>query len=221
MKLEFMREDSLYTLKREVKDITDYYEKSNTNWIKKITGLNHNYGLSNISYTPFKLTDNNFENIKTIYSNLKLTDREATDERLWAALTHNMFYDYMHKNYPLPKEKRADFILKNYFLKGNNAYLVNGISRLWWFGRLTYDGTYELTEYISNDLDFYSSLFENSFMWNKRLLRILLYTIKDHNLSKKEISNLIKRIDMQSGKILLDYLSDDEFKELIERELVF
>lgn len=43
-------------------------------------------------------TDNDFENMKTIYESLKdLTESQASDERIWSGLAHNYCWNYMQK----------------------------------------------------------------------------------------------------------------------------
>ena len=59
------------------------------------------------------------QNIKTLYSNFKeLNDSFATDERLWAGLSHTVFYNYVLDRYPILSTKKAQpssfIFLKSY-----------------------------------------------------------------------------------------------------------
>ena len=244
MKLNFMKNDSVYVLKEYIKKnkISHLYKNDDCDWIKNVTNTEENYGIFKREFNEFELVISNtpekddLENIKIIYSNLKdLTDSQASDERLWAGLCHTLFWDYMQKRWPLPeeKEKKSKFILQHYFFNnGARSTVLNGLARLWWYGRLSYDETnqenpFELTEYLAKDLNGKAyMLFGSNFSSNRRLLRIFLYTIKkyeeEHNIVLERISEfneLRKKMVLWSGKLLIDYIDDDEIRNMLLKEL--
>ncbi|MDI6756226.1 MAG: DUF6339 family protein, partial [Thermodesulfobacteriota bacterium] len=75
------------------------------------------------------------ENTRRVYSTLKHLDRvQATDERLWAYMTHVYYWQYMRCRWPVEgKNKPADFLRERYFFTSNRdrALTRNGMARLW------------------------------------------------------------------------------------------
>lgn len=106
------------------------------------------------------LTD--VENIQRVYNHMKfLSDSQASDERIWAAYTFSEFLDYMR--YRWKASSISD--LENRYLFGysvQRSLFRNGVSRLWWIGRFTYDETrldpYELTRFLCKDQDYIENI---------------------------------------------------------------
>ncbi len=241
MKIEFMKDDAVYSLKRYIKYSKKYYNESNCDWIKEITNTDDNFGIFKKEFEDFDLilSDNpekdDFENMKIIYENLKeLTDSQASDERLWAGLCHTKFWNYMQQRWSLPTDesKHEDFILQHYFFNnGARSTLLNGLSRLWWYARLTYDETnqinpYELTEYMARDINGKAyMLFGSNFSRNRELQRMFLYTIKhfeeEHNttLSRIEFNELRKKVVLWSGKLVIDAVNPEILKNKLIAEM--
>ena len=240
MKLQFMKEDTVYILKKYIKKCKQYYKNEDSNWIQEITNNEDNFGIFKKEFNDFDLivSDNpkdDISNIKIIYDNLKnLTDSQASDERLWAGLCHTLFWNYMQKRWPLPEDESdcEKFILQHYFFNhGARSTITNGLSRLWWYGRLTYDETntnnpYELTEYIANDINVKGfMLFGSNFSRNRTIQRVFLYTIKkyeeDHNLelSREEFLELRKKMVLWSGKLAIDVMDNEILKNKLIKEI--
>ena len=178
---------------------------------------------------------NDFENMKIIYESLKeLTDSQASDERIWAGLAHNYCWEYMQKRWPLPedKNKMRSHILNNYFFwNSTKAVFLNGISRLWWYAKYTYDESFEnpymLTKYIcENDLNgkIYP-LLSCRFAMDPQIFKNILLSIKEYEeekntkLSRDQFGELKKYLNRLSGKIVIDTLSFNELKEKIYSKL--
>ena len=149
MKLRFLKNDSLYVLKNAIKDISEKYESTNSSWISDVTGDVNNFIEFKLEIPDFelKISDtpekDDLDNIKILYGNLtKITDSQASDERLWAGVCHDIFWNYMQKRWPLDKSTdKEKYIKKNYFFAHGEkrSLMTNGLARLWWIGRLTYD----------------------------------------------------------------------------------
>jgi len=88
------------------------------------------------------------ENAIRLYQYLgEMTRTQASDSRLWAALSHTTFWEYTQKRWPVPKEAQHDqrggnpvtFILQHWFVEGGGkaALARHAISRLWWAAHLT------------------------------------------------------------------------------------
>lgn len=178
---------------------------------------------------------NDFENMKIIYESLKeLTNSQASDERIWAGLAHNYCWEYMQKRWPLPedKNKMRSHILNNYFFwNSTKAVFLNGISRLWWYAKYTYDESFEnpymLTKYIcENDLNgkIYP-LLSCRFAMDPQIFKNILLSIKEYEeekntkLSRDQFGELKKYLNRLSGKIVIDTLSFNELKEKIYSKL--
>ena len=241
MKIQFMKDDSVYALKKYIKYAKNHYTDDNTEWIKGITNNDENFGLFKKEFNDFDLVisdkpeKDDIENMKIIYDNLKdLTDSQASDERLWAGLSHTKFWNYMQKRWPLPNdpEKWEKHILQHYFFAhGARSTVLNGLARLWWYARLTYDETnidnpYELTEYMAKDINGKAyMLFGSNFSRNREIQRIFLYTIKNYEeqrgliLSREEFGELRKKIVLWSGKLVIDIVDKETLKNKITKEI--
>jgi len=236
MQVRFMKEDALYILKKTISNNLENYDLNNSDWIKKITGMEENFVIFKKEFPEFELIksneieNNDLENIKILYTNMiELSDSQASDERLWAGLCHDKFWDYMQQRWPLSKSKDKErYIKKNYFFAHGEtrSLMTNGLARLWWIGRLTYiegaDNPFELTEYLARDLNGRGfPLFGSNFSNNKRILKIFLTTIKEYEeknkviLSRDQFIELIKTMNLWGGKILIDFLSEEVLKEKI------
>lgn len=242
-----MKTDSIYILKEYInrEKILNYYQNDSNNWIASITKSENNYGVLKKEFEDFNLIlsekpeKDDVENIKLVYTKLmNITDSQASDERLWTGLSHDIFWEYMQKRWPIPKEKekQKSFILQHYFFNnGARSTVLNGIARLWWYGRLFYDETneknpYELIEYIGKDLNGKAyMLLGSNFSSNRRLSRLFLYTIKgymeDNNISldtktdRNIFNELRKKMVQWSGKYALDALDDETIKNKLLDEI--
>lgn len=241
MQIQFMKEDTVYTLKKYIKCAKNHYTDCNADWIKSITNNGDNFGIFKKEFDDFDLIisdkpeKDDIDNIKIIYNALKdLTDSQASDERLWAGLCHTKFWNYMQKRWPLPQEQDEweKHILQHYFFNhGTRSTILNGIARLWWYARLTYDETnqdnpYELTEYLAKDINGKAyMLFGSNFSRNREVQRIFLYTIKTYEnqndlvLSRKEFGELRKQVVLWSGKLVIDIVDKEVLKNKIIKEI--
>lgn len=104
MKLYIMKREALETLKANLPVVYGkYYTEKTNQWISDICGEDPFIEFKDI--TEFKLADLNSDltpgeidlnNCKILYEKLQfLSESQASDERLWAGLTHTTFYDYM------------------------------------------------------------------------------------------------------------------------------
>lgn len=241
MKIQFMKDDSVYALKKYIKYAKKHYNDDNIDWIKSITNNEDNFGILKKDFDDFELIisdkpeKDDIENMKIIYDSLKnLTDSQASDERLWAGLSHTKFWNYMQKRWPLPNEpeKWQKHILQHYFFAhGARSTVLNGLARLWWYARLTYDETnidnpYELTEYMAKDINGKAyMLFGSNFSRNRDIQRLFLYTIKNYEeqhglvLSREEFGELRKQVVLWSGKLVIDIVDKEILKNKIIKEI--
>lgn len=131
MKLYIMKREALEMLKANLPTIYGkYYTEKTNHWISDIYGENpfiefkdvpeFNLAELNSDLTPGEIDLNN---CKILYEKLLfLSESQASDERLWAGLTHSTFYDYMRKRWgygygkkPKSAEKEAGAIQTRFF----------------------------------------------------------------------------------------------------------
>ncbi len=243
MIIRYLKEDSVDLLKKEdLRDNLINYSGDNAWLITKYQnkGIDLFGSYEKKQFPDFVLKSDNgvsddYENMKIIYNSLKdLTDSQASDERIWSGLAHGYCWNYMQKRWPLP-EKKDDMnahILNNYFFwNSTKAVFLNGISRLWWYARYTYDDRFEdpytLTEYIcKNDINGkIFPLLACRFAMNPDIFKNIIISVKMYEeekntkLSRKQFNDLKMYLNRLSGKLVIDSLSFEEMKEKIYNKL--
>jgi len=120
------------------------------------------------------------------------------------------------------KNRQANFIISRYHLKTPNRrrLLRNGISRLWWYAHLTYDekrsDPFELTRVLLTHQDKAQNLLERSLGSNKKILVAILEYLKlNPSLTRDEVRNKIKELNLVGGVKNLHLLDQDEILEII------
>lgn len=173
---------------------------------------------------------------KLIYQWLSaLSPVQAADERLWAYLTHAVYAEYMHKRWEtglLRAEKQEDVVIDRWFYKGEGARtkMHNGISRLWWFGHVTYDSgranPFELTETLLSLQDIQTALLERSLGLCRPLVQTVLEAISKFasQLEKTPkrgdvIQEWAKDIRLRGGAFLLDVVPQERLTFVVEQSL--
>lgn len=235
MELRYIKQDGLDRLKANISNNIEkgmYTEKDS--WIDDYIGkeILEDTG---IFVNDIKLvipekqgTETDLENCKIIYESMKnISLQIATEERIWAYLTHNIFWDYMIKRWPVEESKSQESFVKMRYLYSNSrgqALLRNGISRLWWIAYSTYDESYEnpyyLTELLLKDSDFQVAILERNFSRNHDLTRNLLkvidkYTKENKFPSRYQRRELIKYINLIGGTKVLDILDFEDVEEMV------
>ncbi|MDC7993538.1 DUF6339 family protein [Altibacter sp. HG106] len=167
------------------------------------------------------------ENTKIIYEAFRtLTPTQASDPRLWTYLTHVTFWEYMRKRWPvaeLQKDKKKNYIKERYLLTTTNLRTLthNGISRLWWFGYLTYDenreNPWELTETLLKGTDLPTSLLERAIGTNKNIRTGVLEFFSENPslITSKSVQEILKMLNLVGGVKNLPFLESNEIKEIM------
>lgn len=176
------------------------------------------------------------ENTKVLYTALKhLTPVQASDERLWAYLTHVTFWDYMAERWPAAqhegKAKFAENIQTHYFFMSDRprALVRNGLARLWWYGYTTYDATrkdpFELTAVLLKNLDVAGSILERAFSRNAAATRALLAVLLECEkkgapfYERNGIRELVKYFVRIGGVTIIDALEPSEIAQITEKRI--
>ncbi len=232
MRLKIFREDPLIIFRRksQIKENIQFYSETDNDWQQMMIDqpLFQEFGKQlqpielDMSFSEPNKSD--VVNAKIIYEALSfLSDSQASEERLWAALCHDMFWDYMQYRWPLSLTKRSEvnYVLAHYFFsEPSRGRYFNGISRLWWFARSTYDRTrenpYEVLEYFGGDLSgkLYPLLAGHNYSSNPIIMRQFMDGLFEYEKSlgeqvgRKQFSYLTKRLDLYSGGVQPDLLAE-------------
>lgn len=166
MKIKIMTTEAVNYIKTNLDQITLYYASAADPqiWLKEKLGKDAFVEVSELEFDDCNLlisedipAANDADNVKLFYTNFKeINDSFASDERLWAGLAHTIYYDYMLKRWPGKTDPQS---IKNHFFfaSGQRSYMLNTLSRLWWYGRKTYrEGTEEpwkIFDYFSHDIN--------------------------------------------------------------------
>jgi hypothetical protein len=164
----------------------------------------------------------------------ELTPVQASDERLWVYLTHRVFPDYVHARWggalvdsTQPEARVAD----RWFFRGEGVatFVRNGLSRLWWFGYLTYDrqlGDYfEFTEILLALQEIQVAMLERRFGRSRNVLGAILEVLKRNNRLEGVagrgdiIQGWAKDINTYGGAFVLDALPPDRLLFVFQRLL--
>lgn len=236
MKLYYMRQEILEDLKNNIAHNIENYSNESNQWIM------NQYENPFLEYKKtvddFELLvdikdvgSSDMENVRILHSNLKfLTKSEAADERLWAGMSHSVFWDFMRERWSNRPAKEEKDIGNRYFLSGGSsnrrALFMNTISRYWWIGELIYDedsskNPYYLIEVFSDNFITYVHTFlSSSFTSNTNIVKgvlrpMLKYKKVNGSLSREEFQAIIRYANLIGGSYLLDYLSTEEIEEKI------
>lgn len=244
MILQILSEESLLLLKDKIcieKNMNKYKNYSSNEWIKELCGTNGfiDTKYKNLPELKFDMSapkrkeyETEFANVKMIYDNLRfLSDSNASDERLWAALCVGEGYDYVRYRWNPQTESS---VIQHFFFDRNKSsarrvLTRNAISRLWWIGRLTYDkdnkaDPYELTRFVCEHPDYIMHLIERNTSNNIHILRPFIKGImeaheKGYNLNTDDVGELAKYLNLLGGTHILDFMSEEWIKEKISNRI--
>lgn len=246
MKLYIMKRDALETLKANLPELYGrYYTESSNKWIWDVCGDNPFVEYKDIS--DFKLASLNSDltpgeidlnNCKILYENLQfLSESQASDERLWAGLTHTTFYDYMRRRWgygygkkPKSAEKEAGVIKTRFFYSSNgrSGFYRNTLAKCWWVGRNTYNPNnvknhFEGLDIIgSNDLNSKVTefFFNFTFSSNPEVLFAIIDSLKQFKengqqlLVRDHIRPALSYLNAVGGSVVIDCLDRETITEI-------
>lgn len=236
MKLYYMRQEILEDLKNNIAHNIENYSNESNQWIMnqyENPFLEYKKTVDDFELLvdPKDVGSSDMENVRILHSNLKfLTKSEAADERLWAGMSHSVFWDFMKERWSSRPSKEEKQIGNRYFLTGGSsnrrALLMNTISRYWWIGELIYDednikNPYYLIEVFRGDFTTnVHTLLSSNFTSNTNILKGVLRPMLEYkeingSLSREEFQAIIRYANLIGGSYLLDYLSTEEIEEKI------
>ena len=167
-----------------------------------------------------------------------LTPLQARDPRLWTRLAHVEHWSYMRSRWRVEKHLKDEgrairFVETHYFVTQaqSRSLLRNGIARLWWTAKVSYDpardNPYELVTVLFSTLDVTQTILERNLGRAPAVLsgfleflnrhKDLLLTGGDEN--RIRIRRLAKFLNMHGGVCILDSLTQAQIMGLLEAEL--
>lgn len=229
MKLKIMTSEAIAYVKENINSLTEYYKTDNNPeiWLKEKIGRSAFVEINELQFDDFELlTDSespsstDVPNSKMLYSKLiTLNDSFATDERLWAGLSHTIFYKYMLKRWNYNND--ANSILNHFFFNAGKprCYMVNTIARLWWLSKKTYisndENHFQILDYISHDINGYSfTLFGSNWSNSERSLKLFFKAIfkfeedKVVNVGRGLFNDAMKYMNCLCGLFIIDACND-------------
>lgn len=233
MRIKYISEDDLNTIKanlpsiykRVVRDrdatIADLFD--NTAFIKSSSLEVEDFQLD-MSQPKGKESLTDTENVQRVYGHMRfLSDSQASDERIWAAYTFSEFADYM--KYRWPADRVED--LSNRYLFGysiQRSLFRNGVSRLWWIGRFTYDDSrsdpFELTKFLCKNQDYIESIcgrniFNNPAIGNAVITALFDSEAEGIEITREKVRDVGKYMNLISGTYMLDAFEKEEIYDKV------
>lgn len=244
MKVKYFVESAYNDLFDTISKNVDLYCTENGDWVIKRFKEAKFCKESRIDahLPPLDANNDEFTNVLAIHNAFKdkITPKQASNPYLWTYLTHCEYWDYTFNRWS-KDDMSVDTIKQRFFCgpeKGNRiGFLRNSISRLWWFGYLTYQENsstpYKLTELMLSNSDLCLHIIERNFSMNKEITIGILSAIQEinddpnmkdvgavNNGDHYEWRPLCKYINRYGGVALLDTLTRDDIKELSYKFLI-
>jgi hypothetical protein len=236
MRARYITDEKLLTLKENPKAVLEEMSTNDDNrWLNDFFREENPIGTSKIEVSDFfldcskaKPIDTDLENSKRIYRNMMgLTDAQASDERMWVGMALTYFYDYLVYRWGISDNSIKYRWLFPYTYR--RSLFFNGLARLWWISRITYDKSrenpFELTEYFYQKGTFMENLFYRNFSNSESVRLALLGAMKQFEddggtINKPVFLEILKYISFLGGVSILDAFEKDELQEKIYIKLI-
>ena len=235
MKLQFLPTDHLESLRNSLEDNLHLYNNTDNKWVYNLFGnspfreFKKEVPDFNLVMDSKKPETTDVKNVEILYRNLiGLTDIQASDERLWAGLTHGTFYNHMQYRWGNRARSSLSNTKSRYFFAHSKrrSLVTNSLARLWWIGKYTYDEQYEnpfeLLKYFTTDFGTKALyLFSSNFSSNDKIRKALLIVVNNFNnngikISSRKFNDIIMYLNVLGGTFLLDYYTKEELINIIE-----
>lgn len=178
------------------------------------------------------------DNALLVYDALSgLTSHQASIERMWVYLCHSDCPRYVTTRWlnrrPEKDEDAVREVRNHFFAVGNRALIRdNGVSRLWWLGKIAHDvapeNPHEFLTILLHRQDVRSALIERpSVSMNRRVLHGIYLVMREHWADSGADSPLFEReafrswmvaLNRRGGVVLLDALTEQTLHRLLREE---
>lgn len=235
-----LSEEKIITLKSNTAVVVEKIKVcANNEWLKEFFSEENPFQKSKINIKDFDLLKNeendsinehDLENAILLHENLKITDSQASDERLWISLCFGKFYDYMNNRWSM--EKRLNLTEHWFCPHGQKRGLYfNGLSRLYWCAKISYDETladpYELTKFCFKDINIITQMIFRGYANSKTVRLALLKGLKSYVdngglYNRKILLKILKYVSFLGGAYILDGFTEQElFDKIIAKLAVY
>ncbi|WP_283154144.1 DUF6339 family protein [Guptibacillus hwajinpoensis] len=218
-----------------IKEYWNNYVHEGDDWFTPINTSIENKTLKLIKSSGANKAEADLLNTKMVYELYKDIPLDlATDERFWAYLTHIVYPEYIKDrwiNQDREEQEIVSAIQEHYFFKtdnvqGDRQLVRNGISRLWWYGHITYDETrlnkFELTEYLLQIIDFIQQFTERSYSRNPEVVKNILSILKDDlnfnpkgNNGRYTYRKIFRDLNLIGGVKVIDFMDREDLRDII------
>ncbi|MYC24714.1 MAG: hypothetical protein F4X56_02195 [Gammaproteobacteria bacterium] len=241
MRLRYCTVDSLENLRRTVPERLDWYYAPQASSLPMSLGGFREASLqapelaNKLALTAKQPSTTDAANALAVYGSLRdLTPHQASIERLWVYLCHFDCPQYVSVRWltsGLDNDELATREIRNHFFATGNRGVIrdNGISRLWWLGKVAHevdpDNPEQFLELLLHRQDVRSALIERpSVSMNRRVLRAIYEVMREHwnnggtLFERKIFRNWMIALNRRGGVILLDALPDAALDRLLRDE---
>lgn len=240
MLLSYFTEDAYDKLLSDVSVNAEKYS-SNDSWLEDYFGSTTGFWGTSQSvdvgkFSPaykagkkddFQKTQDDLVNTRMLYSAFKnLTPLQASNKYMWTYLCHAVpeYSAYIRDRWM--QDQRENTIRTRFFVTDNSSLLNdNALSRLWWYGHLTYDekssDPFELTKILLTNQTICTDVMDTYNRMNITRIRGVLYAIRDFKETidgKEGITDYFreckKYLNHYAAVSSFDYLSSDEIRNI-------
>lgn len=236
MYLAYFKEPAYDKLINEIDKNFDKY-KEDKNWLPEYFGTDDYFSTSSkfvgqptLQYQVGTISDEqksieDLINIRLLYDSFKeITPLQATNKYMWTYLSHFVFRDYVINRWM--DAPRENTIKTRFFVTGGkNSLFDNAISRLWWYGYLTYDeensNHYHLTEILLLNQTICTDVIDTKFKMNSSVLKGILKAIKEYKDEIPPNESIIdcfracnKYLNRYAAVTIIDFLDSEEIKNI-------
>lgn len=208
-------------------------------WLDDFFRDDEYYGVSQVEVRDFSLksegddltdtkkSDEDYENVIIVFNAMKnLTPIQASNKLMWSYLCHaeKNVRNYIQKRWL--SSPRENTIRTRFFVKNANSLLNdNALSRLWWYGYLTYDENsgqpYRLTKTLLTNQTICTDLMDTMNRSNPNRIKGVLMAIEDFKEVLGSDTGLIdyfrecnKYLNHYGAVTMLDFLEPAEVRDL-------
>ena len=239
MMLNYFTEESYEKILHDINENAEKYSGSNE-WINDYFGNRSDYYKTSKSvhvnkfspaYTPGSKSDEqksqeDLVNARMIHDAYKkLSPLQASNKYLWTYLCHAIpeYRKYICDRWLT--EARANTIKTRFFVTDSGSLFDNALSRLWWYGHLTYDANnpnhYALTEILLMNQTICTDVIDTLNRMNFNRIKGVLLAIRDFKelLNEKEgiteyFRQCKKYLNHYAAVTTLDFLEAEEIQKL-------
>lgn len=207
--MKYFDEKAIRDLKYQASTNPLLYTRSN-DWVYDLLNLDIEEDKSKKLKTgPEMVSIYDLHNVKEIYGEYKDIPVElASEESFWSYLTHTSYWNYMIRRWPYKENNSnnsSNIIFNRFFFGNDQPKYRNGISRLWWYGFMTYnqelEDPYYYTEIALRDQERASLLLESVNLSRNKVALMAALDVLDE-IDKLKSNGLIEDIFNQRNTLL-------------------